>query len=98
MNHTPPEIFYRLYHDDQGRPLAYSMEAAPGTYIEITAEQYQRSSFLVRVRQGKIEPIEFLDFHKLVPNGAGQSCHAQDVTVISTDINSIKWSPKHETY
>lgn len=98
MTYVAPELFYRLYHDDQGRPLAYSMEMAPGQYIDITAEQYQLSSFLVRVRQGRIEPLQFSDFQKLVPNGVGQGCHAVDVTVISDDANCIKWSPKHETH
>ena len=60
--YTWPEIksvFFRLYHDDAGYPLCYSMEDLPGNYIDITAEQYAESSGQVIVKNGKLVKNRF---------------------------------------
>ena len=90
-------VFFRLYHDSAGVPLFYSMEDLPGTYIEIDADAYARSSMQVRVRDGKIVQISCRPAAKLTPGNTGTSCHVQDVAVISNSDNSTKWSKKtHE--
>ena len=79
----PAPIFYRLYHDDQGRPLFYSMEDLPGTYIEISQEQYAASSTRVRVMNGKLVPKPWRMCEKLVPSDHGAICHSEDVAVVA---------------
>jgi hypothetical protein len=87
-------VFFRLYYDSKGRPLFYSMEDLPGTYIEIDADAYARSSMQVRVRDGKIVQVSCRAAEKLTPSDRGTSCHIQDIAVISDSDNSIKWTKK----
>jgi hypothetical protein len=90
-------VFFRLYYDRTGVPLFYSMEDLPGTYIEIDADAYARSSMQVRVRDGKIVQISCRPAEKLTPGKIGTSCHIQDVAIVHTSNNSTKWSKKiHE--
>jgi|694.fasta_scaffold27117_5 hypothetical protein len=78
----PQPVFFRLYYDARnGRPLSYSMEDLPGTYITIDADTYRRSSFAVRVRDGKIVPVTLPSVPKIV-HGTGTACHPKDVTIV----------------
>ena len=95
--HDAPEIkpvFYRLYHDEQGYPIAYSMEHMPGNYIEIDAETYARSSGQVRVINGHLVKIEPQNIQlKLKPStDQGTCCHPWDICVIVDEAKPhIKW-------
>ena len=96
--HNMPEplpVSYRLYHDDQGRPLFYSMEAVPGTYIEIDQATFARSASNVRVQDGRLVEITWATTTKLVPGNSGSPCHPDNVAVIvAEDQPHTRWSKK----
>jgi len=52
-----PVPIYRLYYDDQGLPLFYSMQEDPGNYIEIDHETYANPPTHVRVVDGKLKVL-----------------------------------------
>ena len=87
----PVPVTYRLYHDDQGCPLFYSMEDLPGTYIEINQETFAKNSTCVRVRNGKIVETTWKTTQKLVPSNSGTLCHSNDIAVV-VDSNGTYWS------
>ncbi len=89
----PRPVFYRLYHDSTGFPLFYSMEDLPGTYIEITAEQYAKNDSNVRVRNGKLIPVTWQTAQKIAPSDSGTLCHSQDVAVVVKQ-NGTYWSKR----
>lgn len=80
----PAKIFYRLYHDDQGRPLFYSMEDVPGNYIEITQQQYAASDPMVIVKNGKLFVLKSSTVQKLEPTDTGTPCHPYNVAIVVT--------------
>ena len=96
--HNMPEplpVSYRLYHDDQGRPLFYSMETVPGTYIEIDQATFARSASNVHVRDGKLVEITWATTTKLVPGNSGSPCHPNNVAVIvAEDQPHTRWSKR----
>jgi hypothetical protein len=87
----PALVMYRLYHDDQGCPLFYSMEDLPGTYIEINQETFAKNSTRVRVRDGKLVETTWKTTQKLVPHNSGTMCHPDDVTIVVKE-NGTYWS------
>lgn len=78
----PVKIFYRLYYNEAGEPLSYSMEDMPGKYIEITAEQFAASDPHVKVRDGKIIKLSLTRTQKLVPADSGIACCPTDISVV----------------
>lgn len=90
----PAPIFFRLYYNDCGEPVSYSMEHLPGNYIEIDAETYQRSSPNVRVVDGKLVPVVYKrPTSKLKPGSAGTPCRPDNVSIVVSDSHPhIKWS------
>ncbi len=86
---------YRLYHDDQGYVLYYSMDDLPGKWISITAEQFARADSHVKVVDSKIVPLNRIQFKKLVPADHGINCSTDSVAVVIPDCDSgQKWCLK----
>ena len=98
-NYSWPEsvpVFYRLYYNESGEPVVYSMEDRPGKYIEITAEQFAASDPHVRVRNGKLIQLQFARTTKLVPSDTGTPCDPANVAIV-VDENQIfqRWKLTH---
>lgn len=95
-------VFYRLYHDDQGRPLFYTMEDLPGTYIEVDQVTYISSPYNVKVQNGRLVVVpRQIAVMKLLPDPKqGTPCHIADICIIvSTDTEHQRWKQqKNEVY
>lgn len=89
---TAKPVTYRLYHDDQGRPLHYTMEDMPGQWVEIDKDLFRRCPSRVRVRNGRVHEIQWRTTEKLVPGQIGTACHPKDVTIIHDGADSQHWS------
>ena len=86
---------YRLYHDDRGRPLFWTMQAEPGNYIEVDQETFYQQPKHVRVRDGKLIELVVADVKKLVPSTTGTCCDPRDICiVVDSQQPHIKWSIK----
>ena len=93
----PNPVFFRLYYDEQGLPVVYSMEDLPGRYIEIDQSTYATNSYQVRVIDGKLIHIGLTKIYsKLHPGDSGTWCHPQDVAIVVDTEPNIKW--KKVTY
>ena len=91
----PNPIFYRLYYNDDGSPIIYSMEVLPGNYIEVDPSTYAVAPFDVKVINDKLTYIKpVITVKKLQPNDLnGTTCNPCDICVIvSTDQTHIKWT------
>jgi hypothetical protein len=92
---TPAKPIYRLYHDDAGRPLFWTMQNEPGNYIDVDQEIFWRQPKHVRVRDGKLIEIVVTDVKKLIPGDSGTCCDPRDVCiVVDSHHPHIKWSIK----
>jgi hypothetical protein len=90
----PKQVFYRLYYNDTGSPIIYSMEDLLGNYIEVDQSTYVLSPFNVRVIDGKLVYIKpVVTVKKLQPSTDGTACDPQDVCiVVNTDQPHVKWT------
>jgi len=91
------ELEYRLYHDENGFPLFFSMEQLPGNYIVVDQATYLTSPKHIRVVNGKIVVYQTTFAKKLVPGSTGVACAVEDVCIIvDTDQPHIKWHLKKQ--
>jgi hypothetical protein len=89
---SPQPIFYRLYYDNAGLPVCYSMEDLAGNYIEIDQTTYVRSSKWVRVRDGRLYDYRpWLHARKLIPGTSGTACYRQDIMIVDHSNTSQTW-------
>ena len=89
----PKPVFFRLYHDDAGRLLFYSMEDLPGNYIEIDAETFALGPGNVLVVNGKLTYTDTKIYNKPVPNGQGTPCAPDNVCIVVDETEPhTKWS------
>ena len=89
----PKPIFYRLYYNDDGTPIIYSMEELPGNYIDVDQQTYVLTPFNVRVVDGKLTYVDpVITVKKLQPGDSGIPCSPDDVCVVVNDTQKhIKW-------
>jgi hypothetical protein len=94
-------VTYRLYYDDAGNPVCYSMEQLPGQFVEITAAQFARSDAHVQVRDGVICSVPKPVPAHLVPAAQGTACADGDVSIVVDDQQPhLKWklSGQHDNH
>lgn len=95
----PLPVTYRLYHDDQGRPLEYSMEAHSGAWVEITPEQYALADMRVRVVDGVLTLPPPPAPPRMIPADDGTACHPWSVIlVVDPQQPNKKWRRHSHAY
>ena len=89
------KVFYRVYFDDQGKVLFYSMEDLPGNYLDIDRETFERADGNLRLKNGKLfKPAQTVS-QKLVPSNQGTACHPNNVAIVDKQANSKLWKLKY---
>jgi hypothetical protein len=90
----PLTVSYRLYYNELGEPILYSMEELDGNYIEVDPATYAQAPFNVQVVDRQLVYIKpRLNIKKLQPSLTGVACHVDDIcVVVSNDQAHIKWS------
>jgi hypothetical protein len=91
----PAKIFYRVYYDDNGQVLFYSMQDLPGNYLDIDIEDYRLADGNAVVQHGKLIYPRRIIGHKLVPNSEGIPCHRDSVMVVTNAPQNQKWKLKY---
>lgn len=94
----PQPVSWRLYYNESGEPITYSMELLPGTYIEVDAETYARAPMNVRVQAGRLIELKSA-VRRLTPADSGTPCHPNNVAIVVLENESHqRWIMKtHET-
>jgi len=88
------EIFYRLYYDDDGFPICYSMDELPHAFVEVDKDSFAIADTRVRVVDGKIQALKTKAGQrlKLRPASHGICCDVRDVCVVVEETEPhIKW-------
>ena len=95
----PQSVSWRLYYDEAGEPITYSMEHMPGTYIEVDAKTYALASFDVRVRDGQLIQLKSA-VRRLTLSDTGTLCHPNNVAIVVDKTEPHQyWSMRtHEFY
>ena len=83
--HVLPTQLFRLYYDDNGYPIVYSMEDIPGNYIELDPETFARRNMRVCVRDNKLIELNTNPMTKKVPADSGTPCYPTDVSIVVSE-------------
>jgi hypothetical protein len=89
-----PPITHRLYYDDHGNPLLYTMEDLPGNYIDIDSETFFIGSYDVKVVNGQLVQHKRVTSKKLVPGTNGTACHPNNILLVGDYDAATKWMIK----
>jgi hypothetical protein len=90
---VPAPVSYRLYYNERGQPLFYTMEDLPGNYIEVDQKTYLISPTNARVVDGRLVLIETRQFNKLFPGQDGTCCAPTNVAIVVDPAEPhTKWS------
>jgi hypothetical protein len=88
-----PKPIFRLYHDDSGLPLFYSMEHLPGNYIDLDPDIWNAASFNIRIQDGQIKQLIQPQVYRLTVQDHGTACDPRDIcVVVSEQQPHTKWS------
>ena len=89
----PTPVDYRIYYNEQGELLFYSMEDVPGTYLTIDAETFSRSATNVVVQDGRLFEIINTTTAKLEHSSTGTPCDPDDVSIVVPETQEHqRWS------
>ena len=95
--HAAPEpkpVLFRLYYNDDGNPICYSMDELPHAYVELEPEVFHQNNMNVRVVDGRPvfkRPATLVQ--KLQPAEYGTACDPRDVcVVVSADHPNQRWT------
>lgn len=96
-SNPPQEVVYRLYYDEAGNVITYTIDELPGKYIVVSHKQYTEARTNVTIVDDKIvEAKRRILLEKYVKNlDGGVKTSKYDINIIS-DIDSVYW--KHEQY
>jgi hypothetical protein len=78
----PEVLYFRLYYDEQGKPICYSRHVLEHKYIEVTPEEFAVGDMNVDVINGVLIHHAPPPPPKLRPSTVGTSCHPNDVSVV----------------
>lgn len=85
-------VTFKLYYNELGRPICYSMDELEGSYIEIDRIFWQEADMNVLVKDGKVVKLPKKNqIHKLVPGLNGVSCLPNHIDIVVKTPNSTKW-------
>jgi hypothetical protein len=90
----PQPVFWRLYYNQLGEPITYSMEDMPGTYIDVDPGTYARAPWNVRVQAGRLIEAK-PSVRRLAPGDSGTPCHPDNVAIVVAQTEPHqRWSMK----
>ena len=89
------KLSYRLYYDDDGNPLFYSMDDLVGNYIEVSQEIFALANPNVKVKDGKLIKIDPKISYKLILGTTGVKTNVLDITVVTDSDPYIQWNIKN---
>jgi hypothetical protein len=95
---------YRLYYDDNGKVLCYTVEDLPGDYIIVDHLTYLKARPDLIVSNGRlIQSNEGAVITKLEPSLYGTNCYEGDINIVITEDDNyvgpvITWNIKQNEF